>query len=194
MSGDKGNDTISGGTNNPDKIDISPDLIYGGEGDDFVDGSAGNDSIDGGEGNDIALGGEGDDLIHGEIGDDQLIGDNGNDTLCGNEGNDLLVGGEGNDLLDAGAGDDLVTGGSGEDVFALSSLQGTDVFTDFEDGIDRVGLACGITLDDVQVLQGDDGALVSLISTGQVLALLQGVDVNNIDDSDFAVFDSNSFV
>jgi Ca2+-binding RTX toxin-like protein len=70
-------------------------------------------------------------------GDNVLSGLAGNDFLQGNDGSDLLLGGDGNDTLEGFYGADTFAGGAGSDsffFFTLSSLNGVDVITDFQNG------------------------------------------------------------
>jgi len=91
-------------------------------------------------GPDVLTGGPGDDVLSGLGGDDTLSGLGGADTLCGGEGNDVLLGGLGDDRLYGEGGDDTLTGGAGADVFRMAPGGGSDVITDFEDGVDRIDL------------------------------------------------------
>ena len=107
-------------------LDTSPDLLYGGAGNDTIDGGGGDDtidggteadSIDGGDGNDSILGGTGNfaDTLNGGLGDDTIRGDDGADQIFGGDGNDSLDGGLGNDIIDGGIGNDSIDGGDGAD-------------------------------------------------------------------------------
>jgi len=75
------------------------DTLYGGAGDDLIDGEAGNDKISGNSGNDILLGGNGDDIIHGGKGSDIIEGGPGADTLYGNTKYDVIEPEQGAGLL-----------------------------------------------------------------------------------------------
>jgi Ca2+-binding RTX toxin-like protein len=108
-------------------LDTSPDLIFGGDGQDTIDGGAGNDTIDGGTGNDSIDGGLGNDSIlggtgntsdtlNGGAGDDTIRGDDGGDSISGGDGNDSLDGGSGNDSIDGGLGADSIDGGDNNDI------------------------------------------------------------------------------
>lgn len=166
------------GTDQADTIagTAGQDIIQSLAGNDRISSAAGNDEIDGGAGNDTLNGGAGDDLLLGNMGDDVLRGDEnaadggrdlifggdgndriggkaGNDELFGDAGNDRIWGGTGDDLLNGGLGNDTLTGGNGRslaetDTFVLSAGAGTDIITDFELGIDLIGLS-GITTNDL---------------------------------------------
>ena len=117
LSGDAGNDTLTGSNGN-DTLDggAGNDAANGGAGNDTVRGGIGNDQLGGGAGNDFIDGGDGNDFATGEAGNDSILGGNGNDSLKGADGNDTLNGGAGNDNLNGMAGDDSVLGGTGKDV------------------------------------------------------------------------------
>jgi Ca2+-binding RTX toxin-like protein len=143
LLGDAGNDRLSGGDHT--------DRIYGGDGDDILLGGNGNDTAYGeagadrlycGEGNDIALGGIGIDTLYGEAGSDRLYGGSDADTMLGGSGNDIMFGEDGadrifgeigNDRLSGGLGNDALSGGAGGDVFVFSDdNQGNDRVDDWE--------------------------------------------------------------
>jgi len=162
LFGGDGADTIHGGTGNDHLYGQSSnggldgaDMLFGEDGGDYLQGNAGADTLDGGAGSDRMQGGQGDDLMSGGTGNDSMNGNLGNDTLDGGDGNDLLRGGQGNDRLTGNAGADTLSGDLGVDtmtggtsidyfVFGGSSAAITgsvvDRITDFEDGIDRIGL------------------------------------------------------
>ncbi len=169
------------------------DVIQGLAGDDILAGDLGNDLIEGGDGadiirgdfnvrspggsdggNDTLIGGGGDDRIGGKGGDDELFGGEGDDQLSGDDGDDLLRGGLGNDTL---TGDDS-SGGEGADTFVLAEGEGTDTILDFEVGIDLIGLAEGITADQLSIDPNGNNIEISL--AGDILAVLNGVDTPDL--------------
>jgi hypothetical protein len=121
--------------------------------------------------------------------DDIIKGRGGNDRLRGLSGNDLLFGEAGNDWLIGGRGHDTLVGGSDRDIFVLKSRHGTDIITDFEDGVDLLGLGGNITFDQLTVTQGigteGNATLIHLSNTDQLLAVLTGVLMNTITSNDF---------
>lgn len=152
------------------------DLLVGGLGNDQLFGEAGDDTLRG-DLNDRSAGGNegGDDLLSGGDGQDRLGGKGGNDTLLGDRGNDRLWGDDGDDLLQGGFGNDTLTGddnsgGQGRDGFVLAPGEGTDLITDFELGVDYIGLTGGLRFEDLTLVN-------NTIQHGQeTLAILQGVE------------------
>ena len=71
-----------------------------------------NGAIDGGNGNDI------------------LVGDNAANTLDGGGGNDIIFAGGGDDRINqtSNQGRDIIDGGTGNDTYALSGVQGAELF------------------------------------------------------------------
>ncbi|MEG4144842.1 calcium-binding protein [Microcoleus sp. Pol12B5] len=150
-----GDDTIDGSTNN--------DLILGNEGEDIIRGKVGNDSL---------FGGKGKDALYGDEGNDCLSGGQDGDVLSAEAGNDVLFGGRGNDFLSSGNGNDTLVGGLGRDVLAplygngsikiegsnlyvlqaepgVTDVNNADAIIGFTLGVDRIGLADGLTVNDV---------------------------------------------
>ncbi|MEL7038805.1 MAG: hypothetical protein AAFO04_24815 [Cyanobacteria bacterium J06592_8] len=169
LVGGQGNDTIAGLLGN--------DEIEGLGGDDILRGDANSRSPGGSEGgNDTINGGSGDDQIGGKGGSDELYGDEGNDEIWGDDGDDLLRGGLGDDIL---TGDDF-SGGSGADTFILAVGEGTDTITDFEIGIDVIGLE-GLTFADLS-LSGN-----AIAVDDETLAIVEGVI--ELMESDFVSLD-----
>ena len=165
-------------------------LISGDEGSDRlvsierVIGSQYGDLIAGGALADRILGYGGNDVLAGVGGNDAIWGHAGNDTLSGGTGNDLLLGDLGNDLIWGEAGRDTLSGGAGADRFIFEAGSGSDLISDWEDGIDRI-LIRGTgydALSDLTVRSGD-GHIV--ISFGSSAITLLGVGIDQIDDSDF---------
>jgi Ca2+-binding RTX toxin-like protein len=136
-------------------------------------------------GDDTLIGTDAGDLIRGGAGDDLLNGRNGNDTLRGNWGNDTLIGGLGDDILFGGLGNDVLTGSAGSDRFLLAAVRGSDTITDFESGVDSLVLLGSLTFGQLDITQSDSDTLISVASTGKVLATLTGVQANLLSEADF---------
>jgi Ca2+-binding RTX toxin-like protein len=135
--------------------------------------------------------------IDGGDGDDYLFGGAGNDTITGGTGRDGIIGWRGDDRLTGGE-----AGGSGDGeqdnfLFAAASGGGTDVITDFEDGIDRIfvvgygaqSYAAALSSGALSVDTADGTPRVTLtdgLRTTEVL--LEGFS-GTLDASDFVVLD-----
>jgi hypothetical protein len=100
----------------------------------------------------------------------------------GGSGDDVFTGGDGDDLLSGGAGADVLTGGGGADIFALGTA---DIFSDFEDGTDLIGLEAGMEYSDLLIQGADGGTMIALQASGDILAMLNGITPNLLDQSDF---------
>ena len=163
------------GTPHPDVIlmsMVSGNRINAKASDDVIFGSSANEKLGGWKGNDI---------IDGDGGHDVLSGGWGHDTLTGGDGNDKLFGGFGNDLLDGGLGSDTLVGGFGHDTFIIASGEGTDTIRFFQLGVDRIGLAGGLTFNDLSF----SGNKIIETSTSEVLARLPWFNTNHLSSSDF---------
>lgn len=189
--------TLNGSFDNDILVgEASDNLILALAGDDIVAGGLGDDVIFGNEGADILRGdnnsrssgttGGGDDIIFGGAGDDRIGGKGGNDELSGEQGNDQIWGDDGDDILNGGLGDDTLTGddfsgGSGRDTFILAAASGTDTITDFEVGIDMIGLEDNLTSDELSIVQVGNNTEMSL--GDETLAVLHGVNANSLIES-----------
>ena len=151
----RGDDTVDGS--------ITSDLIFGNEGEDIISGGFGNDSLFGGKGRDSMLGEEGNNFLNGGQDADFLIGGAGNDILLGGKGNDFLASGNGNDTLVVGFGRDFLAGLGynnsikieGSNLYVLqaepgvTNINNVDFITAFRPAFDKIGLADGLTVNDV---------------------------------------------
>ncbi|NQE34556.1 calcium-binding protein [Microcoleus asticus] len=131
------------------------ELILGNEGEDFLAGFAGNDSVFGGKGRDFLSGAEGNDCLSGGLDADFLIGQAGDDILFGGRGNDLLDGLEGNNTLVGGLGRDVLSCQFGNNLCVLgidpatTDINSSDAIELFDPEVDRIGLASGLTVNDI---------------------------------------------
>ena len=176
IEGTDENDTLTGSSNH--------DTIAGNFGNDLIDGRNGNDVLRGDAnsrdsggsvgGNDTINGGSGDDRIGGKAGNDILNGDEGDDAIWGDDGDDILRGGLGNDTL---TGDNF-SGGSGSDTFILAVGEGTDTLVDFEVGVDFIGLAEGLTPEQLAIAQVNQNTEISVAN--ETLAILSQVNAETL--------------
>ena len=125
--------------------------------------------------------------------------DSGSNLLNGDGDNDVLIGGTGNDTIDGGTGSDTLTGFTGNDTFVVAAGNGTDLILDFEDGVDAIGLAGGLTFADLTIVQGtsedptslesQNHALIRVASSNELLASVAFTSVSAIDTSDFTTIE-----
>ena len=130
------------------------------------------------------VGGKGDDTLVGTGGFDSITGGRGEDELLGFEGNDTLDGSLGDDTLDGGLGNDVLTGSWGDDIFVLTTGEGADTITDFNNGNDLIGLSEGLTFADLSFA----GNSILVDDTKEILATVTGVDTTTLAASDFIAF------
>ncbi|XWK90520.1 MAG: SBBP repeat-containing protein [Phormidium sp.] len=190
---ENGNDTLYGGQGQDYLFgEAGDDLVFGDLGNDFLCGDDGNDTLYGGNGTDVSdsdndeiCGGIGDDLIFGNQGTDWLNGGSGKDSIYGGKGDDTLIGGDDNDLLSGDAGNDSISGGNGSDQFVLASGKGSDVITDFQDGVDFIALSGGLTFAQLAFTQSGNNTVITQLGSNELLGTLNGVAVNLITQADF---------
>ena len=130
----------------PFRVGAGFDDINGNKGNDTIDGgSGGSDWLVGGpEATTASPPHIGQNLVYGNLGNDTLHGGAGGDVLRGGQGDDVIVGGSGNDFVSGDRGNDTMTGGGGADTFHSSQDAGIDRVLDFHvlEG-DRVELDLG---------------------------------------------------
>lgn len=164
-----GEDTVFGSAAN--------DLVFGNDGEDVLIGDPGNDSLFGGKGKDLLYGNEGNDSLNGGQDADGILGYGGNDVLLGGRGNDMLFGDGGNDTLIGGLGRDYLVGGNEQlpgsvvprenNLYVLQAEPGVtdinnaDYIADFVIGDDLIGLANGLTANDI-VLENLTNASITM--------------------------------
>ncbi|PPT08948.1 Alkaline phosphatase [Geitlerinema sp. FC II] len=165
--------------------DAAGRIYFGNAGDDVINGGGGADTLAGGQNNDRLEGGTENDLLFGNLGSDNLLGGDGDDTILGGQDNDILLGEGGNDVLGGERGFDTLTGGTGSDQFILASsgVQGTDVVTDFQDGVDRILLPEGTSLASTEFQSSGTSTLI--VRDGDTLMVLNNVTPSQLDIFDF---------
>ncbi len=172
-----------------------------------ITGSNADEIINGDANANILKGGKGFDKLYGFGGDDTLYsqstayasGITDNSELYGGTGNDTLYGSDGDDQVDGGAGADIITSGAGSDTLVLragdggSTLADADTITDFTDGTDALGLDDGLKFTDLSIAQGtgsnSNDTLISITSTGEYLAIVEGISATTLTEIDFTPVD-----
>lgn len=117
--------------------------------------------------------------------DNVIVGSTGNNILSGLGGADTINGGVGADVINGGAGDDALTGGNGKDRFHFDVPNfGTDIITDFEDGIDKLSFATTVA-DNISdfVITGNGTNAVVVTYNGESITL-NGLAPITIDSAD----------
>ncbi len=112
-----------------------------------------------------------------------VVGTSGPDTLVGTAGNDGLYGFEGDDTLDGGLEKDWYSGGEGRDTFVLELVGGQDTISDFEDGLDKIGLKGGLNFSELGIVQ--EGTHTHIQSNGKTLGILSNIDSGLTNSEDF---------
>ncbi|MBE9182824.1 hypothetical protein IQ268_30260 [Oculatella sp. LEGE 06141] len=111
-------------------------------------------------------------------------------SIEGTSAADTLIGNSLDNIIRGYGGDDLLTGGEGRDRFVLAAGEGTDTITDFVVGTDSLNLIGGLTLNQMAIVQGSgaqqNDTLVSHKDTGEVLAILRGVQANTVTSNSFS--------
>lgn len=123
------------------------------------------------------------DSLFGTANGDFITSGAGNDFLAGSSGNDVLIAGSGNDIVIGGSGNDILVGGAGNDIFFLGVGEGQDNILDFQVGSDLIALSGGLSFGQLNFIQSGSDTLISLTSSGEVLASLTGIDLNQINNS-----------
>ena len=98
---------------------------------------------------------------------------------------DRLDGGDGDDVLIGNYGTDILFGGVGNDLFYLEDVKGRDRIKDFELGIDKIGLADGMTYDAIEIT----GRVNSFIRyNGENVAVVLNVNPDDLSAEHFRQF------
>ena len=180
-------------------FDGNKDVVFAGKGNDLVDttqsisggnrvfGGSGDDELFAGK-NDRVNGGKGNDILDASTGrgGNRLNGGDGDDTFFAG-GNDRLIGGKGNDaffIIEKGG--NTISGGLGKDQFWIANAElpeEVNTITDFEGGIDVIGIAGIGGFEDVSFKVEDGNTVINILN--QDVAILLGVD-GHLGESDFA--------
>ncbi|GAB4199982.1 MAG: hypothetical protein Fur006_51100 [Coleofasciculaceae cyanobacterium] len=163
------------------------DFIYGLEGNDQIFGNEGKNALFGGAGKDTIYGGSHDDLIYGGSGNDKIYANEGNNTIYGGFGDDIIYSGSGNDWIDGGTGNDTIWLGGGQDIVVLAKGFGIDTINNFQLGQTKLGLAGGLTFNDLQISQDSGATLIEIAATGEDLARLSWTQASTINANSFVI-------
>ncbi len=128
-------------------------------------------------------------ILIGTFAEDFLVGDGTDNIISGLGGADLLFGGAGGDTLIGGDGVDQLYGEGGADTFVIEAtgvpLSLGDVIADFEDGVDTIGLAGGLSFAELTISDVGGAAVISVTATTEVLVTVESVTSSLLDDTDF---------
>jgi len=153
--------------------------------------------------NNVINAGSGDDRV-GVVGDSNTLnGEVGADILAAVGASNFLRAGSGNDFLKADGGNNTLNGGEGRDIFGLpdivrqsnNSIQGQSTIQDFEKGVDKLGLPTLATFNGTsssfrvvnfnELTVANQGQNTAISYQGTVLAILEGIQSNEISATDF---------
>ncbi|MGL6133830.1 MAG: 5'-nucleotidase C-terminal domain-containing protein, partial [Prochlorococcaceae cyanobacterium] len=98
-------------------------------------------------------------------------------------GRQVLVGTARDEIIDGGRGPALLTGGGGSDIFVLNPGPGAVRITDFEVGVDFIGLGGGLDLSDLS-FSGNARSGARIKAGSDLLAILQGVSPDALTAAD----------
>ncbi len=168
--------------------------------------NSGDDTISGGTGDDELLSISGSDVLDGGFGDDYLVAvDKDFDSTTGAtlpDASDTLIGGAGDDSI-IGDDGDVLTGGTGADVFGIFLTQdplqtddaSTDTavhITDFDPDEDMLQVetngGLGFSFDEVIVEEDSTTGDILLRADGITFARLSGIELTDLNASNFSVF------
>jgi serralysin len=151
----------------------------------YLVGDNNHNAASAGGGDDTLIGNGGNDTLRGNQGNDSISGGNGTDSLYGGRGIDTINGDEGADFISGDGGSDIIIGGGGQDRFVLAPFAGVDTIVDFKDSEDIFVLSGGLTFDKLKIISGNNGALITVSKTGEVLALVEGIVTTDLSARDF---------
>ena len=89
--------------------------------------------------------------------------------------------------VEATTDNDTLTGGAGADTFVFGRDHGDDVITDFTSGEDRIDLSAFAvrSLSDLTITTDESGLTIDLTAHGGGTIRLDGVGLDDLEDSDF---------
>ncbi len=104
---------------------------------------------------------------------------------------DDFAGGDDDDTIEGGTTDDMLTGGGGADTFVFNQDSGHDTITDFTSGTDKIDLSAFTDITsfgDLFGFQAGDDAVIFLGFCGGGTITLRGVQLSDLDPSDFILY------
>ncbi len=119
---------------------------------------------------------------------ENVVGSDDADVIFGSDQANSLNGGDGDDVIRGEGGRDILTGGLGADIFEFSTLDGHDVVTDFQIGVDDIRLTgFGPDFDVASAVASarQDGADAVLSFGSDTSVRLQNIDVAQLNEHDF---------
>lgn len=115
-------------------------------------------------------------------------------NIEGTDQADSLTGNSLDNVIRGFAGNDTLTGEPGSDRIVLASTEGTDFITDFTVGEDVLVLREPLNYQGLTILRGEGtnsgNALITLMGTGEVLAILSEVEATSITNTSFILLSS----
>ena len=95
----------------------------------------------------------------------------------------VIQGTNGSDTLIGTKHDDVMTGYGSSDTFVLATGQGTDTITDFEVGLDFIGLAGDLSFGQLSITQDESNTLIAFAN--ETLAILNQVNPTDLTQTSF---------
>ncbi len=106
------------------------------------------------------------------------------DVINSGAGDDFIAGYGNHDILTGGAGRDVFAYGGGADTIALA-----DIITDFQDGIDKIGLD-RLKFSDLTIFNVGQNCVISVTETHEFLVVVNNA-AGLIDANDFVNVDTS---
>ncbi len=181
-----GNNNLYGGAGNDDLWSGNGnDLLNGGDGNDVLHAGNGNNLLYGGAGNDELRAGTGDDVLYGGTGSDRIFAGAGNNTIFGGSGDDFIRMGSGTNWINGGTGNDSIWLGNGTNTVVLGQGNGVDTIYNVDTDRTFLKLEGNLRIADLTVSRTAGGTMIKIAATGEELAFLRGLRIDDIFDLNF---------
>jgi Lectin C-type domain/FG-GAP-like repeat/RTX calcium-binding nonapeptide repeat (4 copies) len=190
LSGDAGDDSLTGGIGNDWIIgDTGVDRLLGEAGNDILYIDAQDTLIDGGEGQDIAIvaTSQGVTLDLGTSNLEMALGNDGHDTFTNSSAVSVVIdAGKGNDTVTGGTGADILTGGEGADTFRFpnphhSPKANPDRLEDFQPGTDFLDIPFVYNLNELTLTRAAEQTTLTHKTLDFSLTLQGSLQLGNRD-------------